>query len=163
MSIANANIKAKKARQLKEQGEKGTAMGGLSRSDIEAMVELKQRLGLMSESLAGKAELTDVRALADQKTNKIDSEAHSVSLEVLHRMITNLAVLTSELAQAGLTSNPESKSARAHAHNYIYEQTCNVGRWIQSYDTQRGDVFPSAGATQLKPPTSKYESTLSSK
>lgn len=122
------------------------------------MNELKEQAAAICELVATKADRKELLELSEMKTNKEDSRSQATTIEILHRMLNSLAVLSSELAKVGLPCANESSAGRAYTSAFLYDQMRNVGRWIQGYDPH--GIAPGGSKAPLTL-TRKFETTLS--
>jgi hypothetical protein len=83
-------------------GQKG-ANGELK--NMKQMRELSENIRYMVKD---KADRHHIRELRDEKTSKLDTQAHLQTINVLHRMMSHMSVLLLESIKAGVKSKESS-------------------------------------------------------
>lgn len=87
--------------------------------------------------LKNKAAADDVRRLHEEKTNKVDTESQMRYLEILHKMMSCMAVLVCEGARQRIKNKNETEASRAQLHRQLHEQCQIVQRWIAMFNSSQ--------------------------
>lgn len=81
-----------------------------------------------------KADKEEIRKIANEKTNKSDSEHQMQLVETMHKMLKNVAVLVTELTKQGIWEKAENEASVEKRNRYLLDQAMSIERWIESID-----------------------------
>ena len=74
-----------------------------------------------------------MQAIIDGKTNKQETVLANDNIRLMHKMITNLSVLSIEALKSGLLTN-ESQVSKQQRVKFMCEQSKRIALWIQSFN-----------------------------
>ena len=81
-----------------------------------------------------KANQTELQDIADQKTNKHDSEQQLRAIDIMHRQLDHTVVLLIEIIKGQLNEQNETMAGTKTNRLYLLKQIANVGKWIREFD-----------------------------
>jgi len=83
-----------------------------------------------------KADNREIQKLQDIKTNKEDTEMSMRNIDILHKQVTHIIVLLTELVKTNLQQKKESFASIQQRQMYILWQCMNVVNWVNLFNPQ---------------------------
>lgn len=81
-----------------------------------------------------KANKDELERLAEQKTNKHDSDMQMKAIDIMHRMLNHLSVLLLEVQKQLINETNETAAQQKSKRMFAMEQIVNVVNWIHEFD-----------------------------
>jgi hypothetical protein len=82
------------------------------------------------EAMRQKADIKDVMALNDIKSNKFDTEILMRCVDIQHKQISHVCVLLNECMKTLIKQHKESKMSIQQKRMYILQQSQKVMLWV---------------------------------
>lgn len=70
--------------------------------------------------MSGKADRTELEAVIEQKSNKIDTDLVMKGLDIVHKQITHVVVLLIEVVKAGMAQVASDSERTKHHKNQMF-------------------------------------------
>jgi len=74
--------------------------------------------------------------MGDLKSNKFDTEQVMKGVDIIHKQLTHIIVLTIEIVKLLFSSNMESEKSKNQKKSFVLKSAVNVCQWIHKFDPQ---------------------------
>lgn len=107
-------------------------------SQIQSIPEDPQEIGMTDwmNIIKTKANKEDVERLQEIKANKQDIEQQMKAVDIMHRQITHLSILLTEVQKSIINEQNETAAAVKSKRMFALEQIVNVTNWIHDFNPQ---------------------------
>lgn len=127
------------AKAAKKSNKKGGSNSRSPDSKIQMTITPLPRNSQMEkdendEVWKNKADMKDLLAMNELKTNKFDTEILMRCVDVQHKHISHIAVLFNEISKTLISTKKESEAAIQNKRMYILEQSNKVLHWIGQFE-----------------------------
>lgn len=89
---------------------------------------------LEDDALRKKADMKDLVALSDMKSNKVDTEMLLQCVKIQHQQISHVGVILAECLRSMLTGKMETKAESQIKRLYLMDKITKVVQWIARFE-----------------------------